>query len=81
MIWYYHFGISEMNPILSGPIEESAIHFALLKLSMSLPSIYLLDKFIYKKIAQAGMAILLTSYIGVSLLHYSLLINVLMPMY
>ena len=81
MVWYYHFGISELNPILCGPIESSSIYFASLKLGMSLPSIYLLDKFIYKKIAQAGMAILLLSYIAVSIIHYYLLINILMPIY
>jgi hypothetical protein len=75
IIWYYFFDIPEMNPILSGPIEKSMSKFVFTKLALSLPSIYFLNKFLHKKVSQIGMALLLTSYIGVSIIHYFIFIK------
>ena len=52
IIWYYFFDIPEMNPILSGPIEKSMSKFVFTKLALSLPSIYLLNKFLQQRILQ-----------------------------
>jgi hypothetical protein len=76
IIWYHFFNIPEMNPILSGPIEKSLSKFIFTKLALSLPSIYLLNKFLHKRISQIGMALLLGSYICVSIIHYFIFIKI-----
>jgi len=77
IIWFYFFDIPEMNPILSGPIEKSMSNFIFTKLALSLPSIFILNKFLHKRVSQIGMAILLTSYICVSIIHYFIFIKIL----
>jgi len=76
MIWFYFFDIPEMNPILSGPIEKSVINFIFTKLALSLPSIYLINKFLHKRISQIGMGLLLSAYICVSIIHYFIFIKI-----
>ena len=67
--WYHFFGIDEANPLLASLIKESPIKFSLIKLGLSLPGIYLLSKYIKKGVAQGGLAILLTCYYLVALIH------------
>jgi hypothetical protein len=76
IIWYYFFDIPEMNPILSGPIDKSIANFIFTKLALSLPSLYLINKFLYKRVSQIGMALLLFSYIGISIIHYFIFIKI-----
>jgi hypothetical protein len=75
MVWFYCFDVPELNPVLAGPIEESLISFVITKLMLSLPSIYLINKFLYKRISQIGIALLLTAYISVSIIHYYIFIK------
>jgi len=80
MVWFYFFGIDELNPILVEPINKSLLRFTFFKLLLSLPSIYLFNKYLPTKLAQIGIGISLSVYIGVSLIHYYLLINILFPL-
>lgn len=75
VIWFYFFNIPELNPILEGPINNSIGQFVLTKLALSLPSVYILNKFIQNVLSQVGLALLLTSYVGVSIIHYFILIK------
>jgi hypothetical protein len=75
MVWFCCFDVPELNPILSGPINESLLNFAMTKLIISLPSIYLINKFLYKRVSQIGIALLLTAYIAVSIIHYYIFIK------
>jgi hypothetical protein len=75
MVWFRCFDVPELNPILSGPINESLLNFAMTKLIISLPSIYLLNKFLHKKVSQVGIAFLLVAYIAVSIMHYYIFIK------
>ena len=75
MVWFYCFDVPELNPILSGPINESLLNFAMTKLAISLPSIYLINKFLHKKVSQVGIAFLLIAYIAVSIIHYYIFIK------
>ena len=77
MVWFCCFNVPELNPVLSGPIEKSLLNFVVTKLSLSLPSIYLINKFLHKKISQIGIALLLTAYIAVSIFHYYIFIKLL----
>ena len=67
--WFVVFGIEEANPLLAEQIKESPIKFATIKLGLSIPGIYILNKYIKKGIAQSGIAILLFSYYMVALIH------------
>tara|TARA_B100001029_G_C15049467_1_gene449614 strand:- start:654 stop:968 length:315 start_codon:yes stop_codon:yes gene_type:complete len=67
--WYYVFGIPEANPLLAELIKESPVKFTAVKLGLSLPGIYLLRKYIKKGVAQGGLAILLTCYYIVAIIH------------
>jgi hypothetical protein len=75
LVWFYFFDIPELNPILIGPINKSPINFVITKLLMSLPSIWLLFRFIEKRVSQIGIGILLGSYISVSIFHYFIFIK------
>ena len=75
LIWFNFFDIPELNPILIGPINKSPIAFAITKLSMSLPSLWLLGRFIEERISQIGIGLLLVSYISVSIFHYFIFIK------
>jgi len=75
IIWFTYYDIPELNPVLSGPIEKSLLNFAITKLALSLPSIYLLNKFLYKRLSQWGLGILLITYFAVSIFHYYIFIN------
>jgi len=75
MVWFCCFDVPELNPILSGPINESLLNFAMTKLAISLPSIYLINKFLHKKVSQVGIAFLLVAYIAVSIIHYYIFIK------
>jgi hypothetical protein len=75
MVWFCYFDVPELNPILAGPIKESLINFVMTKLMLSLPSIYLINKFLHKRVSQIGIALLLTAYTAVSILHYWIFIK------
>ena len=77
MVWFTYFNIPELNPVLSGAIEKSQLNFVITKLSLSLPSIYLINKYLHKRISQLGVGLLLIAYIGVSIFHYFIFINLL----
>jgi len=77
LVWFCCFDIPEFNPILVGPITKSLLHFTLTKLALSLPSIYLLDRFLYKRISQLGTGLLLVIYFGISIFHYYIFIHLL----
>ena len=74
MVWFFYFDIPELNPILAGPIEQSLLSFAVTKLAISLPSIYLLNKFLFNRVTQIGLALLLSAYLFVSIVHYYIFI-------
>jgi hypothetical protein len=67
--WYFFFGIEEANPLLSAQIKDSPAIFVLVKLGLSLPGLYLLNKYINKKIAQSGIGLLLLCYSVVAAIH------------
>jgi hypothetical protein len=67
--WYFFFGIEEANPLLSSQIRDSPASFVLIKLGLSLPGLYLLNKYINKKIAQSGIGLLLLCYSVVAIIH------------
>jgi hypothetical protein len=69
LTWYYFFGIEEANPLLSAHIKDSPASFILIKLGLSLPGIYLLDKYIKTKLVQGGIALLLLCYSAVAMIH------------
>ena len=75
MVWFCFFDIPEFNPVLSGPIEKSLLKFVITKLALSFPSIYLINKFLHKKVSQVGIAFLLVAYIAVSIIHYYIFIK------
>jgi hypothetical protein len=75
--WYCFFGIEEANPLLSAQIKDSPAKFVLIKLGLSLPGLYLLNKYINKRIAQGGIAILLLCYSIVAVIHGLIFIMVL----
>ena len=76
LTWYYFFGIEEANPILASSIEESPLKFSLIKLGFSLPGIYILSKYIKRGLAQGGIAVLLTCYYLVAILHCIIFVTV-----
>ena len=67
--WYFFFGIEEANPLLSAQIKDSPGSFVFTKLGLSLPGLYLLNKYINKKIAQSGIGLLLLCYSLVAMIH------------
>jgi hypothetical protein len=67
--WYFFFGIEEANPLLSAQIKDSPASFVFIKLGLSLPGLYLLNKYINKKIAQSGIGLLLLCYSIVAMIH------------
>ena len=69
LTWYFFFGIEEANPLLSAQIKDSPASFIFIKLGLSLPGLYLLNKYINKKIAQGGIALLLLCYSVVAIIH------------
>lgn len=75
LVWFCCFDIPELNPVLAGPINESLLNFVMTKLALSLPSIYLLDKFLYKRISQLGIGLLLVIYFAISIFHYYIFIK------
>ena len=70
LTWYYFLEVSEWNPIMDLALSQSPILFVTAKLSISFLSIYVLSKYIYKKISQIGIGIVLLSYSMVTMLHY-----------
>jgi len=67
--WYFFFGMEEANPLLSSQIKDSPASFVFIKLGLSLPGLYLLNKYINKKIAQSGIGLLLLCYSVVAIIH------------
>lgn len=69
LTWYLVFGIEEANPLLADRIMNSPVEFVLVKLGLSLPGLYILNKYIKKTLAQGGLALLLVAYYLVALIH------------
>lgn len=69
LTWYLVFGVEEANPFLAERIKSSPIEFILVKLGLSLPGLYILNKYIKKNLTQMGMAFLLFSYYAVAFFH------------
>ena len=69
LTWYYCFGIEEANPVLASSIKESPVKFTLIKLGFSFPGIFILNKYIKRKLAQGGIGFLLVCYYLVAILH------------
>lgn len=69
LTWYLVFGIEEANPLLADRIKNSPVEFVLVKLGLSLPGLYILNKYIKKTLAQGGLALLLAAYYLVALIH------------
>lgn len=69
LTWFIVFGVEEANPLLSEQIKESPVNFALIKIGLSFPGIYILNKYIKRTVAQSGIGILLFCYYGVALIH------------
>jgi hypothetical protein len=61
--------MEEANPLLSAQIKDSPASFVFIKLGLSLPGLYLLNKYINKKIAQSGIGLLLLCYSVVAIIH------------
>lgn len=74
LTWFFFYGIEEANPLLSSSIKDSPLQFIAIKLGLSLPSLYLLNKYIKKKAAQLGLALLLLCYSAVAAIHFVIFI-------
>lgn len=77
IIWFVYFGIEEANPLLESSIKESPLKFAVIKLGLSVPGLYILANHIEKKVAQGGIGILLFFYSLVAIIHFFILTVVL----
>ena len=75
-IWFNAFQIPEANPLMAAPMEHSTIKFALTKLALSLPGIWLLHKHYDKLIARFGLFFLIFIYVVIAIIHYFVFINV-----
>lgn len=69
LTWYLVFGVEEANPLLADRIKNSPVEFVLVKLGLSLPGLYILNKYIKKTLAQGGLALLLAAYYLVAFIH------------
>ena len=75
MVWFCFYDIPELNPVLAGPINRSLLNFVITKLALSLPSIYLINKFLHKRISQVGVGLLLSAYVSGSIFHYYIFVK------
>jgi hypothetical protein len=69
ILWYEAYGVSELNPILARPLERSALRFCIIKLALSFPSIYVLNRFGVKVLSKIGVALLILVYFAVACVH------------
>ena len=69
IIWFEGYGVHELNPILSGPIEKSALKFSLIKMALTIPSVLIIRAHISNTFAQVGGWLLLFSYAFVCFIH------------
>ena len=69
ILWYEAYGISELNPILARPLERSPLSFCIIKLALSFPSIYVLNRFGAKVLSKIGVALLILAYFAVACVH------------
>jgi hypothetical protein len=69
IVWAEAYGVSEWNPILSPFIEISPISFALVKLILSVPSIFVLSRFREKLLSKIGILTLCLAYTAVTGIH------------
>tara|TARA_B100001029_G_scaffold175435_2_gene176866 strand:- start:223 stop:600 length:378 start_codon:yes stop_codon:yes gene_type:complete len=75
MIWYSFFQIEEANPLLVGSIESSLLNFTLTKLLLSLPGIWILNKYKDKLISKFGLALLSSVYFIIYLIHLYIMVS------
>ena len=76
IVWYESYGIAELNPILSSYIEKSSLQFAIVKLLLSLPFIWILYKFKNKILSKIGIAFLCAVYAIIACIHTYIAISV-----
>lgn len=76
MLWYTFFGIEEANPVLASPIETSLLRFTIIKLSLSLPAVWLLNKYKQNIFSQLGSALLLFVYTVLCGIHCWIFLNI-----
>lgn len=69
IVWYEAYGISELNPILARPLERSTLSFCIIKLALSIPSIFLLNLFKDKFLSKIGIVFLTVIYSAIACLH------------
>jgi len=69
IVWYEAYGVSELNPILARPLERSPLSFCIIKLALSIPSIWVLVHFKDKLISKIGIALLSLAYTLVVCVH------------
>ena len=68
-VWYGVYGVPEQNPIMAFFISKSILLFAVTKLCLSVPSLYILSMNTGHWLTKVGLAFLITSYVEVSLIH------------
>ena len=69
ILWYEAYGISELNPILARPLERSPLSFCIIKLTLSIPSIFLLNLFKKRFLSKIGIVLLTIVYSATACLH------------
>ena len=77
IFWYEAYGVSELNPILARPLERSPLLFCIIKLSLSIPSIYVLNRFKAKVLSKVGVALLIFVYSAIACVHIWIATNLL----
>ncbi len=74
IVWNTYWGVSEWNPILSGPLSKSALLFAITKIALSFPPLLILEKYLERLSAQIAIAITTFAYMMVTAIHYFIFI-------
>jgi len=69
IVWYEAYGVSELNPILARPLERSALRFCIIKLALSIPSIFVLNLYKKRFLSKVGLVLLTAVYSATACLH------------
>jgi hypothetical protein len=70
LTWYYFLEVKEWNPLMDLALSNSPMSFVVAKLSISFFTIYILSKYMSKRISQVGIGLVLCLYSVVTVLHY-----------
>ncbi len=68
-VWYGVYGVPEQNPVMAFFISKSILLFAVTKLFLSVPGLYILSAHSGHWLTKVGLVFLVTSYVEVSLVH------------